>query len=278
MGRSLEYWTSWPIIGYIERGRERDVYIPGVSKELSFLLGFCLCSFWRHAATGLFPSLWSFFENCTDHARWKILAQQILIIMICSDINQYKWIFIYIYMHVYVVNCCNWFWSSWKSLSNLSILFCFLPATFCIKGGSEVPPCSARNVPGFGWRHAFGSKHPPPGVIDQANGLYKDACRCLAHLGTIKKQQKTFVKHCQDKISTIRWFQQHHAPPSVQKPVKSSPPEPFYSWRHPAVGHRPFAVLHWGKPSPPPSQPPVGNLPSKGSCGIVQPERFHSFL
>ena len=162
MGRSLEYWTSWPIIGCKARKRR-------------------FCSFWRHAATGLFPSRWSFFKNCTRHtfinsarsnykrsfdkARWKLLAQHILLWYVVI-IN---WTFIYVYMHVYVVNCCNWFWSSWKGLSNLSLLFCF-PCQFLYRG-SEVPPCSARNVPGFGWRHAFGSNHPPPGVIDQANGL-----------------------------------------------------------------------------------------------------------
>ena len=45
-------------------------------------------------------------------------------------------------MHVYVVNCCNWLWSSWKGLSNLSILFCFLPVSFCIEVQKfrHVPP------------------------------------------------------------------------------------------------------------------------------------------
>ena len=145
-------------------------------------------------------------------------------------------------MHVYVVNCCNWFWSSWKGLSNLSLLFCFLPVSFC----TEVQK----------FRHV-----PPETCLVLVGGMLSD--QIIHHLAWLTKQMgfkrmlvyawhilaqsegnKTFVKHCQDELSTIRWFQQHHAPPSVQKPVTSSPPEPCCSSLHPAVGHLPSSELH----------------------------------
>ena len=171
-------------------------------------------------------------------------------IMICSH---YK---LNMYTCLHACLCCKLLQLAMVKLERLvkPLNPLLLPSCQFLYRGSEVPPCSAQNVPGFGWRNAFGSNRPPPGVVDQADGHQKDACGCLAHLGTIRKATQRLVKHCQDEISTIRWFQQHHAPPSVQKPVKSSPPEPFWPSRHPRVGHRPFAELHWYKPSQPPSQ------------------------
>ena len=74
---------------------------------------------------------------------------------------------------------------------------------------------SARNVPGFGWRNAFGSNHPPPSVVDQANGHQKDACRCLAQLESSTKICQTLSRSNLHNTA-IPATQQHHAP-SVQK-------------------------------------------------------------
>ena len=80
-----------------------------------------MCSFWRHAATRLFPSRWSFFKNRTRS--WILLDQMLTllwpklvgsswhsiidmyILKICNHIYIYKYIYIYIYVYyVYVVN------------------------------------------------------------------------------------------------------------------------------------------------------------------------------
>ena len=42
-------------------------------------------------------------------------------------------------------------------------------ASFLSLSVSKEVQSSARNVPGFDWRNAFGSNHPPPGVVNQAN-------------------------------------------------------------------------------------------------------------
>ena len=97
---------------------------------------------------------------------------------------------------------------------------------------------SARNVPGFGWRNAFGSNHPPPGVVNQAN-----ACRCVAQLESNRKICQTPSRsHLHNTViaATSRSS-------LSSKTVKSSPTwlpsktkrftEPFCFLRHPGANH-----------------------------------------
>ena len=87
-------------------------------------------------------------------------------IMICSN---YK-LNMYICLHSCL--CCKLLQLVLVKLERLvkPLSPVLLPSCQFLYRGSEVPPCSARSVPGFGWRNAFGSNHPLPGVIDQANG------------------------------------------------------------------------------------------------------------